>query len=161
MATKILHRDAIRRTAIPLKTENGVGRRSLRYGHTSISIVLLILIMSIVSMAQAEPYEVLVVDIAGENDVVRIEQFKKDADTFNSLHRRGYPAARPFFNLLYMANGQVYFVFGFRGEVQGVHRRNYPGTVENLRRLKHKGAQKYPDMNWLPVEDIRRSLTLP
>jgi len=60
-----------------------------------------------------------------------------------------------------MANGQVYFVFGFRGEVQGIHRRNYPGTIKNLRSMKHQGVSKYPDMHWLPVEGIRRLLAVP
>ena len=60
-----------------------------------------------------------------------------------------------------MANRQVYFVFGFRGEVQGIYRRNYPEAEKNLRRMKHQGVQKYPNMHWLPVEEIRRLLTEP
>jgi hypothetical protein len=52
---------------------------------------------------------VLVVEIVGVNDVARIQEFEKDAEKFNSLHRRGYPAAKPFFSTLPMANGQVYF----------------------------------------------------
>ncbi|MHC4458941.1 MAG: hypothetical protein ACYS0I_18020 [Planctomycetota bacterium] len=126
-----------------------------------ILLVVTIFIVSVASIVQADPYEVLVVDIAGAKDVARIEEFRKDAEKLNSLHRQGYSAARPYFNLLYMASGQVYFVFGFRGEVQGIHRRNYPGTVENLSRMKHKGAQKYPHMHWLSVEEIRRLLTVP
>ena len=118
-------------------------------------------ILSIVAIVQAEPHEVLVVDIAGANDVVKIQEFKKDAEKLNSLHRQGYSTAKPYFNLLHMANGQVYFVFGFRGEVQGIHRRNYPVTVKNLHRIKHAGVQKYPDMQWLSVEEIRRLLTVP
>ena len=46
-------------------------------------------------------------------------------------------------------------------EVQGIHRHNYPGTVNNLRGLKTNGASKYPDMHWLPVEEIRRLLATP
>jgi calcineurin-like phosphoesterase family protein len=104
---------------------------------------------------------VLVVDSTDANDAVRIAEFEKDTAKFNSLRRRGYSAAKPYFNLLHMTNGQVYFVFGFRGEVQGVHRRNYPATVKNLRRLKHNGKQKYSDMHWVPVAEIRRLLTAP
>ena len=126
-----------------------------------IPFFVFIFIVSFVPIIQAESYEVLVVDIAGANDIARIEEFKKDAEKFNSLHARGYSAARPYFNLLHMANGQVYFVFGFRGEVQGIHRLNYPGTVKYLRQMKHKGARKYPRLHWLPVEEIRRLLTAP
>ncbi len=104
----------------------------------------------------ADPYEVLVVDIAGANNVVRVEEYKKDATKFNALNQRGYTAARPYFNVLQMADGEVYFVFGFRNEVQGIHRRNYSGTIENLRRIRQQGAPKYPHMHWRPVEEIRR-----
>jgi len=110
------------------------------------------------AMVRAASYEVLVVDIAEAGDRSKIDEFEKDARLFNGLQGRGYAAARPYFNLLYMPNGRVYFVFGFRGEVQGVHRHDYPGTVKNLRRLKKNGELKYPDMHWLPVEDIRRLL---
>ena len=60
--------------------------------------------------------------------------------------------------MLHMAAGQVYFVFGFRDQVQGIHLRNYPGTIENLYRIKHKEVAKYPHMHWLTVEEIRRLL---
>ncbi len=66
-----------------------------------------------------------------------------------------------YFNVLRMANGQVYFVFGFINEVQGIHGENYPGTVKNLSRLKNDGTQKYPNMHWLPVEKIRRLMVAP
>ncbi|MGD8881065.1 MAG: hypothetical protein PVI82_04195 [Desulfobacterales bacterium] len=149
------------RIAIPLKKETTQGRRSHRFQRIQIPSIVLMFIVLIVPIVRAEPYEVLVVDVSEANDVVRIEEYKKDAEKFNSLHRRGYAAARPYFNVLHMPNGQVYFVFGFRAEVQGIHRKNYPGTIENLRRLKHKGTQKYAYMHWLPVEEIRRMLTAP
>ena len=126
-----------------------------------VSTLVLILIVLFTAMVQADTYEVLVVDIAAAGDSSKIEEFEKDAGKLNGLHRSGYAAAKPYFNLLNMANGQVYFVFGFRGEVQGIHRHNYPGTVNNLRRLKNKEAPKYPDMHWLPVEEIRRLLATP
>ncbi len=101
------------------------------------------------------------VGIADAGNHTKIEEFKKDAAQFNALHRKGYFAAKPYFNVLRMANGQVYFVFGFKDQVQGIHRANYPVTVKNLRRLKNAGALKYPDMHWLPVGEIRRLLTSP
>ena len=134
-------------------------RKPIRYRRLHILPIVLMFPVLIVSMAWADPYEVLVVDTAGAYDVAKIEEYKKDAEQFNSLQSKGYSAARPYFNVLHMANGQVYFVFGFKGEVQGVHRRNYPGTIENLNRMKHKGAPKYPHMHWLPVADIRKLLT--
>ena len=144
-----------------ISTDNDQDRRSIRFRCMLIPSVILIIIVSVTPVVQADAYEVLVVDIARANDVARIQEFEKDAEKFNSLHSRGYSAAKPYFNLLHMANRQVYFVFGFRGEVQGIHRRNYPGTVKNLRRMKHEGIQKYPHMRWLPVEEIRRLLTVP
>jgi hypothetical protein len=126
-----------------------------------VSMIALILFVLFTAMVQADAYEVLVVDIAAAGDRSKIEEFEKDARGFNGLHRRGYPAAKPYFSLLNMANGQVYFVFGFRGEVQGIHRHNYPGTVNNLRSLKINGASKYPGMHWLPVEEIRSMLMTP
>ena len=149
------------RNIIPLKTQTTQNRRLHRLRGIQISLIILTFILPVTPTVRAEPYEVLVVDVAGANDVVRIEEYKKDAEKFNSLHRRGYSAVMPYFNVLRMANGQVYFVFGFRGEVQGIYRRNYPRTKKNLRRLKHKGAQKYPNMHWLPVEEIRKLLTKP
>jgi hypothetical protein len=104
---------------------------------------------------------VLVVDIAKIDDTEKIDGFEEDARRFNALYRRGYLAAKPYFDVLHIANGQVYFVFGFRGEVQGIHRENYHRTVKNLRRLKNGGVQKYPNMHWVPVDEIRRLLVSP
>jgi len=123
--------------------------------------MVLIFVLWVAPIARAQPYEVLVIGVAGSHETGRIEEFKKDAAFLNSLHRRRYAAAKPYFNLLHMADGQVYFVFGFRGEVQGIHRRDYPATVKNLRRLQHNGVQKYPNMHWLPVEKIRKLLGAP
>jgi len=123
--------------------------------------IVLIFIAWAAPIVRAEPYEVLVVGIAAADDGARIEEFDKDAANFNSLHRRGYSDARPYFNLLHMADGRVFFVFGFRGKVQGIHRRDYPGTVKNLKRLRRQGVQKYPHIHWLPVEEIRRLLAAP
>jgi hypothetical protein len=122
---------------------------------------ILMAMLLFTAMVQADAYEVLVVDIAGAGDRSKIDEFKKDARQFNGLHQEGYAAARPYFNLLDMTGGKVYFVFGFRGEVQGIHRQNYPATEKNLRRLKNNGKPKYPDMHWLPVEEIRRLLNTP
>lgn len=112
-------------------------------------------------LVQGEGCEVLLVDIAAKGDSSKIAKFKKDVGQFNDLHRRGYAAAKPYFNLLHLASGQVYFVFGFTGEIQGIHRQNYLGTVNNLRSLKKYGAPKYPDMRWLPVEEIRNLINTP
>jgi hypothetical protein len=60
-----------------------------------------------------------------------------------------------------MANGQTYFMLGFKDQVQGVHPENYPGTFRNLRRLKNEGAQMYPNMRWVSVEKIRRLMVAP
>jgi hypothetical protein len=134
-------------------------RRSIRLRRVLILSIALIVIVLVAPLVRAEQYEVLVLDIVTADEGERIEEFKADAANLNSLHRRGYSAAKPYFNLLHMADGKVYFVFGFRGKVQGIHRRDYPGTVSNLRRLEHNGVQKYPHMHWLPVEEIRRLLT--
>ena len=126
-----------------------------------IPTIALMLVLLITAMAQADTYEVLVVDIAEAGDSLKIDKFEKDARQLNGLERRGYTAAKPYFNLLHLANGQVYLVFGFRGEVQGIHRRNYSGTVKNLERLKSNGKPKYPGLHWLPVADIRRLVKSP
>ncbi len=149
------------RNLIRLKTQMHPDSRSNRFQRLKIQPIILIFMVSIASLVRAEPYEVLVVDIAGANDIARIEEFKKDAEKFNSLQRRGYSNARPYFNVLYMANGQAYFVFGFRDQVQGIHRRHYPATIKNLRRMQHKGTPKYPRMHWLPVAEIRLLLNKP
>ncbi len=109
----------------------------------------------------ATPYEVLVVDMAEIGNREKIENFEKAAAKFNALPYKGYFAAKPYFNVLRMANGQVYFVFGFKGEVQGVHRKNYPRTVKNLGRLKNDRTPKYPNMHWVSIEEIRRLLVVP
>jgi len=124
------------------------------------SIVILSILL-FTPVMYATPYEVLVVDIAKTGSREKIEEFEKAAAKFNALHYKGYLAAKPYFNVLQMANGQVYFVFGFNGDVQGIHRENYSGTVKNLRRLKIDGTQKYPDMHWVPVEEIRRLRVAP
>jgi len=126
-----------------------------------IPTIALMLVLLITAMAQEDPYEVLVVAIAEAGDSSKIDEFEKDAGQLNGLQRRGYRAAKPYFNLLRLANGQVYFVFGFRGEVQGIRRQNYPKTVKNLERLNSGGKPKYPDMHWLPVAEIRRLLNAP
>ncbi len=109
----------------------------------------------------ATPYEILVVDVANIGNREKIENFEKAATKFNALQYKGYFAAKPYFNVLRMATGQVYFVFGFNGVVQGIHRKNYRRTVKNLSRLKNNGAQKYPNMHWVSVEKIRRLLVVP
>jgi hypothetical protein len=161
MTPPIFHKAAMRCNVIPLITEADQSRKSIRFRRMQFLSTVLMFILLVATIVRADPYEVLVVDIAETNDVARIEEFEKDAEKFNSLNRQGYSAARPYFNVLQMTNEKVYFVFGFRGEVQGIHRRNYPGTIENLRRMKYKGAPKYPRMHWLPVEEIRRLLTAP
>jgi hypothetical protein len=161
MTAKIVHRAAMHRNLIPVKTEKDRKRRLIRLRSMQIPSIVLMFILLVAPIARAGPYEVLVVDIAGANDLEKIEEYKKDAEKFNSLHSKGYSAARPYFSVLHMTNEQVYFVFGYRGDVQGIHRRNYPGTIENLRRIKHKGTPKYPFMRWLPVAEIRRLLTPP
>ena len=125
-----------------------------------LSIVSLVILI-FTSVLIAAPYEVLMVDIAKTGNREKIEEFKTAAAKFNALQHKGYFAAKPFFNVLRMVNGQVYFVFGFKGQVQGIHRENYPGTVKNLRGLKNDGAQMYPNMHWVPVEEIRRLLVAP
>lgn len=141
------------------KTSPDQDRRSVSLRRVRIPSIVLLFIVWATAIVRAEPYEVLVLDIAAADEAVRIEEFEKDAANFNSLHRRGYSAARPYFNLLHMADGRVFFVFGFRDKVQGIHRRDYPGTVKNLYRIRHKGVQKYPHIHWLPVEEIRRLLS--
>jgi hypothetical protein len=123
--------------------------------------IFILCILIFTSVVFATPYEVLVVDIAKAGNREKIAEFEKAAAKFNALRHKGYFTAKPYFNVLPMANGQVYFVFGFNGDVQGIHRENYPGTVKNLRRLKNDGAQKYPDMHWVPVEEIRRLWVAP
>jgi hypothetical protein len=118
-------------------------------------------ILIFTSVLYATPYEVLVVDIAKTGNREKIEGFEKAAEKFNALQHKGYFTAKPYFNVLRMANAQVYFVFGFKGDVQGIHRENYPGTVKKLRGLKKDGAQMYPNMHWVPVEEIRRLLIVP
>jgi len=125
------------------------------------AIIPLDLMVLITAAVEAGTYAMLVIDIAAAGDSARISEFESDARRFNGLHERGYARAKPYFNLLHMANGKVYFVFGFRGDVQGTHRHNYPGTVKNLQRLQQNGNPKYPDMHWLPVEEIRRLLNTP
>jgi hypothetical protein len=126
-----------------------------------IPLITLMLLLLFNALVWADPYEVLVVDIAAAGDRSKIKEFEEDVRQLNGLHHRGYSTAKPYFNLLPMANGQVYFVFGFRGKVQGIHRQNYPGTVKNLRSLKKHGSPKYPNMHWLPVEEIRRLVNTP
>ena len=123
--------------------------------------IISLCILFFTSILFATPYEVLVVDIAKAGNLEKIEGFEKSAAKFNGLQHKGYFAAKPYFNVLRMANGQAYFVFGFNGDLQGIYRENYPGTVRNLRRLKNDGAQKYPNMHWVPVEEIRRLLVAP
>ena len=161
MTPQIFYKTAMRRNLILLKTETDRYRKSIRFRSMQILSIVLMFTVLVATMVRADSYEVLLVDIAKADDVARIEEYKKDAAKFNSLHNKGYSDARPYFSVLQMANEQVYFVFGYRGDVQGIHRRNYPGTIENLHRMKYKGSQKYPHMHWLPVAEIRRLLTVP
>ena len=149
------------RNLISLETVTDRNKKTFHSRCVQILPIVLMFCVLAAPMVRAEPYEVLVVDIAGENDAVKIEEYKKDAEQFNSLQSKGYSAARPYFNVLHMANGKVYFVFGYKDKVQGIHRRNYPGTIENLQRMKHKGAPKYPRIHWLSVAEIRRMLRTP
>lgn len=103
----------------------------------------------------------LVVDIAKRDEIEKIEEYEQYAIQFNALRGKGYLAAKSYFNVLDMVNGQVYFVFGFRDSVQGVHRENYHRTVKNLGRLKKDGVPKYPNMHWVPVEEIRKRMAEP
>jgi hypothetical protein len=109
----------------------------------------------------ASAYEVLVVDVTKTGNREKIGEFEKAAAEFNALQSKGYSAAKPYFNVLAMSDGRTYFVFGFKDQVQGIHRENYRRTLKNLRRLKYGGRQKYPDMQWVPVEKIRKLLIAP
>ena len=109
----------------------------------------------------ATQYEVLVVDITNKGNREKTEEFEKAVAKFNALQHKGYLNAKPYFSVLQMSNGQIYFVFGFKGDVQGIHRENYPNTVKNLRKLENNGVRKYPNMHWLPVDEIRKLLVAP
>ena len=146
MISNIVHRNAMHHNPIPVKTEKGRNRKSIRFRRLKFPSIFLIIIVLVSPIARADPYEVLVIDIAAAEDLSKIEEYKKDTEKFNSLHNKGYSDARPYFSVLHMASGQVFFVFGFKGKVQGIHRNNYPGTIENLRRMKHKRAPEYPHM---------------
>ena len=159
MTSKICYRAAMHVNVNFLETNTDRNSGSVRLRRLQILSIVLMLLVSVAPMVGADPYEVLVVDITAADDLARIEEYTKDAAKFNALHSKGYSAARPYFNVLNMVNAKVYFVFGFRGEVQGIHRQNYSGTIENLRCIKHKGVLKYPHMHWLPVEKIRKLLT--
>ncbi len=135
--------------------------RPARVRGMKIPSIVSLCILFFTPVLYATPYEILVVDIAEIGNREKIENFEKSAAKFNALQLKGYFAAKPYFNVLRMATGQVYFVFGFKGKVQGIHRKNYPKTVKNLRRLKNDGAQKYPNMHWVSVEKIRRLLVVP
>jgi hypothetical protein len=161
MISKIFYKAAMHCAVIPSRTNKDQNRKTFCPWQIQIALIVLMLLVMFVPTVRADPYEVLVVDIAAADDAAKIEEFGNDVEKFNALRSKGYSAARPYFNVLHMANGQVYFVFGFRGEVQGIHRRNYPGTIENLGRMKHKGAPKYPRMHWLPVSQIRKLLVVP
>ena len=93
MTAKIFRKAAMHRNVIPLKTESDQDRRSIRFRHMQIPSILLMFILLVAPFVQANPYEVLVVDIAGADDVERIEEFKKDAEKFNSLHNKGFTVA--------------------------------------------------------------------
>ena len=135
--------------------------RRVRAMRMKIPSIISLCILFFTPVLYATPYAVLVVDIARAGNLEKIEGFEKAVAKFNGLQHKGYFTAKPYFNVLRMANGQAYFVFGFNGDVQGIHRENYPGTVRNLRRLKNDGAQMYPNMHWVPLEEIRRLLVAP
>ena len=135
--------------------------RCIRIRRMKIPPIISLCILFLTPVLYAAPYEVLVVDIARTGNLEKIEEFEKVTAKLNALQHKGYFAAKPYFNVLRMANGQTFLVFGFNGEVQGIHRKNYPGTVKNLRCLKTAGAKKYPNMHWVPVEKIRRLLVAP
>jgi len=121
----------------------------------------LMFVLFATTLAKAEVYEVLVVASAEAGDNLRIAEFEKDVRQFNGLQHRGYTAAKPYFNVLHLPSGEVYFVFGFRDEVQGIRRRYYTRTIKNLQRLKSNGEPRYPGMRWVPVADIRQLLNGP
>ena len=131
------------------------------YRFMKIPVIIGFCALIIVPVFSATPYEVLVVDVTGASNREKIDEFEKAAAEFNALQSKGYSAAKPYFNVLHMSDGRTYFVFGFKNQVQGIHRENYHRTVKNLRRLKYGGGQKYPDMHWVPVEKIRKLLVVP
>ena len=135
--------------------------RRVRVRRMKILSIISLCILFLTPVLYATPYEVLVVDIARTGNLGKIEEFEKAAAKFNALQHKGYFAAKPYFNVLRMANGRTYFVFGFNGDIQGIRRENYPGTKKNLHRLKSVGTKKYPNLHWVPVEKIRGLLVAP
>jgi len=135
--------------------------RPSRIGHMKIASLISFYFLIFPPVLYATQYEVLVVDIANKSNRAKTEEFEKAVAKFNALQHKGYFTAKPYFNVLHMTNGQIYLVFGFNGDVQGIHRENYPGTAKNLRCLKNGGVRKYPNMHWLPVNEIRRLLVVP
>ena len=135
--------------------------RPARVRHMKIAFLVSFCFLIFPPVLYATQYEVLVVDIADLGNRAKTEEFEKAVAKFNALQHKGYFTAKPYFNVLRMTNGLVYFVFGFNGDVQGIHRENYPGTLKNLRYLKNDGVRKYPNMHWLPVDEIRRLLVAP
>jgi hypothetical protein len=77
MTSKIFHRFAMHRHVILAKTDADVNRRSIRFRRMQIPAIVLMIIVRVAPIVQADPYEVLVVGTAGADDVARIEEFKK------------------------------------------------------------------------------------
>ena len=106
----------------------------------------------------AHHYYVLVIDRVDQSDTAAIEQFQRSTDRLNGLHLEGFPAVRPYFNVLKLSDGRAYFVFGYRDKVQGLIREDFPNVQQNLRNYNFGGKLGYPDPQWVPVESIRRLL---
>ena len=67
------------RAVIPIKTDAARNKKLIRFRHIQILPIVLMFILLVATIVRADPYEVLVVDIAEANDVAPIEGCGKDS----------------------------------------------------------------------------------
>jgi len=66
--------------------------------HSCFPLIASIYTLLSAPLTYADPYEVLVVATARLDDVEKIDKYEKDARQFNTLHRKGYLTAKPYFD---------------------------------------------------------------
>lgn len=117
--------------------------------------VLLATVLS-ASLAASE-YHVLVLAVAEPGDDAAAAALADDAGRLNGLHEE-HPTVRPYYAVLALRDRRRALVFGWRGAVQGVVRADFPATEGNLASLRRDGGPRYPDLRWVPVEEVRAHL---
>ena len=105
----------------------------------------------------AQEYHVIRICTAAAADARACAHLDHCCERLNGLHHE-FPTAVPYYSVVTVAGGERWLVFGWRDEVAGLIRDEFPTTLQNLIEAEEQGQRCFPDACWINVAELRACL---